>query len=220
MSAPPYQKWFWGSYHKHTAHLRDARDHGAYILLIGALWNAGGRLSADDETLAAYAKLSVKDWQAVKPRLLPMFKLVRGKLTHPRVTEDLAEYADTIRQRKLAGKSGGEARARKVRENRIAGARSLLAQSESDSKSSTPDPLKGGLRLKAWRGSPDILRALSREHRDGEVWALTYLAYCREQQVPYRALITSVGWVHDGLNRDAAGALRDLGVRVLLETAA
>jgi uncharacterized protein YdaU (DUF1376 family) len=53
VAAPPYQKFFWGSYHKHTAHLRDARDHGAYLLLIGALWNNDGKLQADDETLAA-----------------------------------------------------------------------------------------------------------------------------------------------------------------------
>lgn len=113
MAAPPYQKFFWGSYHKHTAHLRDARDHGAYLLLIGALWNNDGKLPADDETLAAFAKLTPKEWAIVRPKLMPLFRVVRGKLTQPRVTEDLAKYESTSGKRKEAGKAGGKASAGK-----------------------------------------------------------------------------------------------------------
>lgn len=141
MSAPPYQKWFWGSYHKHTAHLRHAREHGAFMLLIGALWNNDGRLPADDDVLAGHALLTPKEWAAVKPRLMPLFKIVRGKLTQRRVTEDLAKYRDTSGKRKEAGKAGGKASAGKTKGNRTANAGVLPTKSESESEPKKEDRL-------------------------------------------------------------------------------
>ena len=83
----------------------------------------------------------------------------------------------------------------------------------------TPKPPEGAsIELKKWGGSPDILQALAAEK--GPAWALTWLARCREQEVPFRALITSNGVAHDALKREASGALRALGVRVVLEAAA
>lgn len=137
MSAPPYQKLFWGSYHKHTAHLGHAREHGAYLLLIGALWNNEGRLPADDATLAGYAKLSLKEWEAIKAKLIngTLLKIVRGKLTQPRVTEDLAKYRDTSGKRKEAGRTGGTVSAEKKRENRQAIATDLPTKPEPEPES-------------------------------------------------------------------------------------
>lgn len=132
MNSPPYQKLFWGSYHKNTAHLSHAREHGAYLLLIAALWNNEGRLPSDDDTLAGYAKLSVKEWMAIKPKLMPMFRVVRGKLTQPRVSEDLAKYRDTSCKRKQAGKAGGKASSGKLTGKRQANASGLPTQSESE----------------------------------------------------------------------------------------
>ncbi|MBU2233170.1 MAG: DUF1376 domain-containing protein [Alphaproteobacteria bacterium] len=140
MNAPPYQKLYWGSYHKHTAHLSHAREHGAYLLLIGALWNNEGRLPADDDTLAGYAKLTVKEWLTIKPKLVNgvLLKIVRGKLTQPRVTEDLAKYRDTSGKRKEAGKSGGLASGGKRYENRQANASVLPTKPE-------PEPEEGSV---------------------------------------------------------------------------
>ncbi len=143
MNAPPYQKLFWGSYHKHTAHLRHAKEHGAYLLLIGALWNNEGRLPADDVTLAAFARLSTKEWQAVKPKLMPLFRVVRGKLTQPRVTEDLAKYRDTSGKRKEAGKAGGMASVGKRALIQQANATGLPTKPEPESKKETPSPQGG-----------------------------------------------------------------------------
>lgn len=145
MSAPPYQKFFWGSYHKHTAHLRHAKEHGAYLLLLGALWNNGGRLPADDDTLAAYAMLTTKEWLAIKPKLMPLFRVVRGKLTQPRVTEDLEKYADTSGKRKAAGKTGGTVSARNRKGNGAAIATDLPTKPEPEPevREQTPIAPKG-----------------------------------------------------------------------------
>lgn len=151
MSAPPYQKLFWGSYHKHTAHLSHAREHGAYLLLIGALWNNEGRLPADDATLAGYAKLSPKEWEAIKPKLIngALLKIVRGKLIQPRVTEDLAKYRDTSGKRKMAGKAGGMASVGKRALNQEANATVLPTKPEPEPKKErTPSPQGGGVDLK------------------------------------------------------------------------
>jgi uncharacterized protein YdaU (DUF1376 family) len=149
MAAPPYQKLFWGSYHKHTAHLGHAREHGAYLLLIGALWNNEGKLPADDDVLAGYAKLTTKEWLAIKPKLMPLFKVVRGKLMQPRVTEDLAKYRDTSGKRKSAGKTGGEASAGNRALNRQANASDLPTKPEPEPKEeSTPSPQGGEIDLR------------------------------------------------------------------------
>lgn len=148
MSAPPYQKLFWGSYHKHTAHLSHAREHGAYLLLIGALWNNDGKLPADDDILAGYAKLTTKEWLAIKPKLMPLFRVSRGKLIQPRVTDDLAKYKSTSGKRKEAGKAGGMASAGKQALNQEANASRLPTKPEPESKKETPSPQGGEIDLK------------------------------------------------------------------------
>lgn len=155
MASPPYQKFFWGSYHKHTAHLGHAREHGAYLLLIGALWNNDGRLPADDATLAGYAKLTIKEWETIKPKLIngTLLRIVRGKLTQPRVSEDLAKYRDTSGKRKLAGKAGGTASAENKRENRQAIAGDLPTKPEPE-----PEPIEGSTDPSLRRGKPTRAR--------------------------------------------------------------
>lgn len=170
MSAPPYQKLFWGSYHKHTAHLSHAREHGAYLLLIGALWNNDGRLPADDDTLAAYARLTTKEWLAVKPKLMPLFRIVRGKLTQPRVAEDLAKYKDTSGKRKAAGKAGGIASGSKRSGNAEANASVLPTKPEPEPQLEEPPVVPPrGTKPKVtkdqveaiWSACPDIAKQRS-----------------------------------------------------------
>lgn len=146
MSSPPYMKLFWGDYHKATRHLRRAAEHGAYFLLIGALWDAGGRLPCDDAILADYALCTAREWEAMKPKLMPFFRVVRGHLTHSRVTEELAKYDDKICKLKAAGKSGGKARARNQSENSQANAKQkpTYSDSESESERSPLEPPVGG----------------------------------------------------------------------------
>lgn len=159
MSAPPYMRLYWGDYSRKTRHLTRAAEHGAYLMLIGALWDANGRLPADDDTLAAHALLSPKEWAALKPKIMPFFKVSRGFLTQPRVTEELAKYRDTSCKRKQAGKAGGEARAGKATGNPEANARQKPTQSESESEpkqeKETPcSPPSGDAKVKGSRTCP------------------------------------------------------------------
>jgi uncharacterized protein YdaU (DUF1376 family) len=132
VSAPPYMKLFWGDYHKATRHLRTAREHGAYLLLIGALWDSGGRLPADDATLARHALCTPKEWAAMRETLMAFFKVSRGQISQKRVTEELAKYESTSGKRKEAGRKGGRASHGKGEENSQANAGQKPTQSEAE----------------------------------------------------------------------------------------
>jgi len=138
---------YWGDYSRKTRHLKKAAEHGAYLLLIGALWDAGGKLPADDETLADHALLTPKEWAGMKARIMPFFKVSRGMLTQTRVTEELAKFRDTSGKRKMAGKAGGSASAGKLALNPEANAKQMPTQSESK-KERTPSPQGGEVDLK------------------------------------------------------------------------
>lgn len=141
MSAPPYMKLYWGDYHKGTRHLRTAREHGAYMLLIGALWDAGGRLPPDDATMARHALCTAKEWAALRETILPLFRIIRGHLTHKRVTEELAKYGDTVRKRKIAGKSGAAVTNEKRSRISAANAEQKPTKSETESEEEKKPPL-------------------------------------------------------------------------------
>ena len=71
-SAPPYMPLYVGDYLGDTTHLTTA-EHGAYLLLLMAMWRAGGRLPADDARLARFARLQLKTWLRLKPIVMPFF---------------------------------------------------------------------------------------------------------------------------------------------------
>lgn len=150
MTTPPYMKLYWGDYYRGTRHLRSAAEHGAYLLLIGALWDAGGKLPADDSVLARHALCSDQEWAAIKGVVLPFFRVVRGHITQKRVTEEMAKYESTIRKRKEAGKRGGNVRRGKTEENIEANASVLPTKPEPE-----PEPYKEDIPHKPPRGRSD-----------------------------------------------------------------
>ena len=111
MSAPPYMKLYVADYLADTLSL--TRDqHGAYMLLLMAMWRASGKLPAADANLAAITKSTAKEWAALKPVILPFFTVKRGVVTHKRVAQELAGYETTSRKRSEAAKRGIEKKAK------------------------------------------------------------------------------------------------------------
>lgn len=140
MSAPPYMKFFWGDYHKATRHL--TRDqHGAYFLLLGEAWRLGGSLPDDDRMLAAWALCTPAEWSEMKATVMGFFSLRRGKWTHDRVREELANYETTSRKRKEAGKRGGSVSASKITENQQAIAYQLPTKPEPEPELEDKPPI-------------------------------------------------------------------------------
>lgn len=129
MSAPPYMRLYWGDYFRDAHHLNRAQ-HGSYLLLLAALWANGGKLPADDATLAQKALCSAQDWAADKGVLLSFFQIARGKLTHRRLSAELAKYESTSGKRKEAGKAG----AKVTNENRSTSGAANADQTSGESR--------------------------------------------------------------------------------------
>lgn len=104
MSAPPYMKLYVADYLGDTHHL-GALEHGAYLLLLMAMWRAGGSLPAADANLAKLARCSPDQWAEIRGAVLPYFKRSRARLTHKRLSAELAKYEDVSGKRSEASKS-------------------------------------------------------------------------------------------------------------------
>jgi uncharacterized protein YdaU (DUF1376 family) len=82
----PWMPLYIADYLKKTTHLR-ALESGAYLHLIMAYW-ASGKLPNDDRQLATIAKVSDREWKALKPTLAAFFG---PDWTHARIDEELAK---------------------------------------------------------------------------------------------------------------------------------
>lgn len=127
MSAPPYMKLYVADYLGDTHHL-GALEHGAYLLLLMGMWRAGGSLPAADANLSRLARCTPAEWDAIKDVILPYFTRSRGKLTHGRLTAEIAKYESTSGKRSEAGKHG----AKKKASNNNAKAKAIASDSESN----------------------------------------------------------------------------------------
>lgn len=99
---------------------------GAYMLLLMAMWNAGGSLPDDDGKLARITRMSVKRWRAVAADLLNFFERDKGRITHQRLTKELQKSESKSQSRASAGAEGGRAKALKDKNVTLANATSLL----------------------------------------------------------------------------------------------
>lgn len=115
MSAPPYMKLYIADYLAETTFL-DVVGHGAYLLLIMAMWRSGGKLPRDEAKLARIAQCTPDQWQAVRDDVLSFFKVKGGSLTHNRVVEEIAKYDAVVDGAKRAGKASASKKLRKINE--------------------------------------------------------------------------------------------------------
>ena len=87
--ATVWMPFYWGDYLAETAHL-STEEHGAYLLLIGAYWQAGGPLADDDRRLARITRLSLRRWKVVRETLVEFFTIRAQKWHLKRVDDDLS----------------------------------------------------------------------------------------------------------------------------------
>lgn len=115
MSAPPYMKLYIADYLADTTHLtRD--EHGAYLLLLMALWRAGGKLPRDPAKLARITKCTAAEWEEIAPVVMEFFKVSGGSITQKRASKEIAKYQGVVKGSKSAGKASAAKRANKNNE--------------------------------------------------------------------------------------------------------
>lgn len=92
-----------------TTHLTTL-EHGAYMLLLMAMWRAPGqRLPAEDVKLARFARLTIGQWRRIAPTLMEFFVVEDGFMRQGRLTDE----AEAVRQRSTKQSDKAKARWRK-----------------------------------------------------------------------------------------------------------
>jgi uncharacterized protein YdaU (DUF1376 family) len=130
MSAP-YIPFFVGDYLRKTPHLT-TEQHGAYLLMIFAMFSGDGTLPNDDKKLARITRLSNSRWASNKGDLLSFFQIDGDILTHEKVTEVSKKYEEKVARLAQNGSRGGLAKALKNKEKPLANATNLLEKNSSN----------------------------------------------------------------------------------------
>ena len=84
-----WMPFYWADYLADTVHL-STEEHGAYMLLIGAYWQAGGPLVDDDARLARITRLPLRRWKIVRETLAEFFTIADQKWHLKRADEELS----------------------------------------------------------------------------------------------------------------------------------
>lgn len=85
-------------------------QHGAYLLLLMAMWKKDGYLPNDDARLASITRLTPQRWKANRSVLLEFFSIDGDRITQKRLTEELANSKRVTEARAEAGAKGAAKR--------------------------------------------------------------------------------------------------------------
>lgn len=124
MSERPFMQLYVSDFVGDTLQL-STEQIGAYMLILMAMWNAGGSLPDDDAKLARVARLSLKKWRAIGAGLLTFFEREAGEIGHKRLTKELRKALVKSEARAAAGARGGAATALKTKAHGEANAGAL-----------------------------------------------------------------------------------------------
>jgi len=130
MSQAPSLPFFVDAYLADTTHLT-TEEHGAYLLLLMAMWRRGGSVPDDDADNARVVRLTPRRWRQVKERLAPLLVLGDGEIRQKRLQKEW----DFVQNRRNAasqnGRLGGRPSSNKNSDLEKAGGFSSLKRDES-----------------------------------------------------------------------------------------
>lgn len=171
-----------GDYLRDTMHL-DTQQHGAYLLLLASYWTRQGPLPDDDNTLAAIAKLSRKEWEQMKPVIQAFFR-IEGKFWHQkRADAEIARASGVFHKRKEGGhRSQAVQRAKREHSSQHSSQHSspapealLPAVAEDSCRPLQPQPQpqpQGGSPLTPLGGHADDSVQIDRIRQTEAIWSL------------------------------------------------
>lgn len=150
MSERPFMQLYVSDFIGDTLSL-STEQIGAYMLLLMAMWNAGGRLPADDAKLARIVRLSVKKWRAIAADLMTFFDGDDDAIWHNRLTRELHKSESKSQSRASAGAIGGRAKSLKNKDVGLANASDLPKHLPDTIKNPSSLRSDGGARKRASR---------------------------------------------------------------------
>lgn len=133
MSKLPFLPLYTNDYLGDTRGLT-TEQHGAYLLLLFEMWNAGGSLVYDERMFARLTVVNPKRWHLVWPAIEHFFVIENGMMTQQRLKRERQKADSIIEKRRNAGALGGSAKALKTLEDELASAKQTGWQSDSISQ--------------------------------------------------------------------------------------
>lgn len=120
-------------YEADTAHLTILED-GAYSRLLRLCWRTPGcKIPADEKWIMRKMRARTEDEKRAVCAVLEEFFIKRdSKYSNPRLSSVYADAAESHQRRKTAGSAGGNAKARKIKENLSGNAKAMLKQLEPE----------------------------------------------------------------------------------------
>lgn len=110
MSSAPAMPLFLDAYLADTTHL-STEEHGAYLLLLMAMWRRDGSVPNDDRDVARIVGMELAKWRKTKKRLLPFLTIDGGMVSQKRLSKEW-EYVRKKREKNSAnGSKGGRPKA-------------------------------------------------------------------------------------------------------------
>jgi uncharacterized protein YdaU (DUF1376 family) len=100
------------AYMADTSHLTTT-EHGAYLLILMAMWRAGGNLPDDDVRLARTARLTLDKWRKIAPTIREFFTKDGDSVSQKRLMLELKIARSKNEKLAEAGRAGGRAKALK-----------------------------------------------------------------------------------------------------------
>ena len=132
MSALPYMPLYVADYLADTSHL-SAIENGAYLLLIMNYWQRGAAIPCGDSQLARICRLSLKEWQSVKPELLVFFDEQDGIWIHHRIENELSK----VREKSVKASNAGKASAQRKVNRRSTDVQHTFNHTDTDTDTDT-----------------------------------------------------------------------------------
>jgi uncharacterized protein YdaU (DUF1376 family) len=137
-----------------TTHLTTI-EHGAYLLLLMAMWRNKGSLPDDDRMLARYARMTSTQWSRLAPTIMPFFRRENGVITQGRLTDELN------RVRQVSHRQSDNVKARWLKTNKSLDTTVIPNAYQSDTPITTPISIKEEAKASLSSDADDLAKALS-----------------------------------------------------------
>lgn len=106
MSQAPSMPMFWDAYIGDTTHLT-TEEHGAYLLLLAAMWRRNAYVPNDDRDIARIVGLPRARWTKTKARLSPLLIITESEITQKNLLKIWKITQEKIEKNRANGGLGG-----------------------------------------------------------------------------------------------------------------
>lgn len=112
MSQAPSMPMYWDAYLADTTHL-STEEHGAYMLLLGAMWRRNGFVPDDDIDNARILGMTKAKWKRIKARLSTLLIIENDTITQKKLQKIWKNTQEKIQTNRTNGSLGGRPKSNK-----------------------------------------------------------------------------------------------------------